>query len=143
MQLFSHNSDMLIPNLSHAKLYFKFSLSKLQNTMAAKIADKVSIIMIIHHVWVHSGHTNLTFVLFLMAKYRFLIPINLVQYSNNFYITCSFREKSKMAANYTASANTIFLNVVGSFFLPKKYTASKNSTSMLHVVTGNAKNMII
>ena len=30
--------------------------------MAAKIADKVSIIMIIHHVWVHSGHTNLTFV---------------------------------------------------------------------------------
>ena len=35
---------------------------KLQNKMAAKIADEVSIIMIIHHVWVHSGHTNLTFV---------------------------------------------------------------------------------
>ena len=41
---------------------FSFSLSKLQNKMAAKITDKVSIIMIIHHVWVHSGHTNLTFV---------------------------------------------------------------------------------
>ena len=27
--------------------------------------------------------------------------------------------------------------------MEKKYTASKNSTSMLHVVTGNAKNMII
>ena len=93
--------------------------------MAAKIADKVSFIMIIHHVWVHSGYKNLTFVfkipfcfekfhvlrpgqllrkkskmadnntestitfsnshrkLFLVAKYRFLIPINLVQYSNN------------------------------------------------------------
>ena len=103
---------------------FSFSLLKLQNKMAAKIADKVSVIMIIHHVWVHSGHTNLTFVfkitcfeefhvlrpgrlsrkkfkmaanntestitffkshrkLFLVAKYRFLIPINLVQYSNN------------------------------------------------------------
>ena len=24
MQLFSHNSDMLIPNLPHAKLYFEF-----------------------------------------------------------------------------------------------------------------------
>ena len=41
---------------------FSFSLSKLQNKMAAKIADKVSISMILHHVWVHSGHTNLTFV---------------------------------------------------------------------------------
>ena len=39
-------------------LFLVFSLSKLQNKMAAKIADKVSIIMIIHHVWVHSGHTN-------------------------------------------------------------------------------------
>ena len=37
MQLFSHNSDMLIPNLPHAKLYCEFS--KLQNKMAAKIAD--------------------------------------------------------------------------------------------------------
>ena len=26
--------------------------------MAAKIADKVTIIMIIHHVWVYSEHTN-------------------------------------------------------------------------------------
>ena len=55
-----------------------------------------------------------------------------------------------MAANYTASTVTIFLNVVGSYFwrlngflIQKKYTASYNSTSMLHVVTGNAKNMII
>ena len=62
MQLFSRNSDMLIPNLPHAKLYFQVSLSKLQYKMAAKITDKVSIIMIIHHAWVHSGHTNLTFV---------------------------------------------------------------------------------
>ena len=51
-----------------------------------------------------------------------------------------------MAANYTASIITIFLNVVGSyvlrlnsFLIQKYYTASKNSTSMLHVVTGNAK----
>ena len=55
-----------------------------------------------------------------------------------------------MAANYTASTITIFLNVVGSyawrlnsFLIQKNYTASKNSTTMLHVVTGNAKNMII
>ena len=54
-----------------------------------------------------------------------------------------------MAANYTASTVTIFLNVVGSYFwrlnsflIQKNYTASNNSTSMLHVVTGNAKNMI-
>ena len=55
-----------------------------------------------------------------------------------------------MAANYTASTITIFLNVVGSYFwrlynflIQKKYTASKNATSMLHVVPGDAKNMII
>ena len=30
MQLFSHNSNMLIPNLPHAKLIFSFSLSKLK-----------------------------------------------------------------------------------------------------------------
>ena len=55
-----------------------------------------------------------------------------------------------MAVNYTESTITIFLNVVGSYFwrfnsflVQKNYTASKNSTSMLHVVTGNAKNMII
>ena len=55
-----------------------------------------------------------------------------------------------MAANYSASTITIFLNAVGSyvwrlnsFLIQKKYTASKNSTSMLHVVTGDAKNMII
>ena len=55
-----------------------------------------------------------------------------------------------MAANHTASTITVFLNVVGSYFwrldsflIEKNYTASKNSTSMLHVVTGNAKNMII
>ena len=50
-----------------------------------------------------------------------------------------------MAANYAASTITI-TNVVGSYFwrlnsflIPKKYkyTTSKNSTSMLHVVTGN------
>ena len=53
-----------------------------------------------------------------------------------------------MAANYTAITITIFLNVIGSycwrldcFLTPKKYTAPKNSASMLHVVTGNAKNM--
>ena len=55
-----------------------------------------------------------------------------------------------MTANYTANTITIFLNVVESYFLrlirfliQKNYTASKNSTSMLHVVTGNEKNMII
>ena len=55
-----------------------------------------------------------------------------------------------MAANYTASTITIFLNIVGSYFLrlysfliQKKYTTSKNATSMLHVVPGDAKNMII
>ena len=55
-----------------------------------------------------------------------------------------------MAANYTASTITIFQNVVGSYFwrlnsflIQENYTASKNSTSMLHVVTRNAKNMII
>ena len=55
-----------------------------------------------------------------------------------------------MAANYAASTITIFLNVVGSYFwrlysfvIQKNYTASQNPTSMLHVVTGNAKNMII
>ena len=57
-----------------------------------------------------------------------------------------------MANNNTASTITIFLNVVvilgyfwhlNSFVIQKHYTASKNSTSMLHVVTGNAKNMII
>ena len=55
-----------------------------------------------------------------------------------------------MAVNYTASTITIFLNVVGSYFwslnsflVQKNYTASKNSTSMLHVVPGIAKNMII
>ena len=52
-----------------------------------------------------------------------------------------------MAANYTASTITIFLNVVGScfwrlnsFLTQKNYIESKNPTSMLHVVTGNAKN---
>ena len=29
MQLFLHNSDMLIPNLPHAKLYFYFFLFKI------------------------------------------------------------------------------------------------------------------
>ena len=56
---------------------FSFSLSKLQNKMAAKIADKVSIIMIKHHVWVHSGHTNLTFVFkitFLFEEFHVLRP---------------------------------------------------------------------
>ena len=55
-----------------------------------------------------------------------------------------------MAGNYTGSTITIFLNVVGSYFwrlngflIQKNYTASKNSTSMLHVVTGNSKNVII
>ena len=56
-----------------------------------------------------------------------------------------------MAANYTASTITIFLNVVvlsyfwrlNSFLIQKHNAASKNSTSMLHVVTGNAKKMII
>ena len=55
-----------------------------------------------------------------------------------------------MAVNYTASTITIFLNVVGSYFwrlnsflVQKNYTASKNSTSMLYVVPGNANNMII
>ena len=55
-----------------------------------------------------------------------------------------------MAANYTASTITIFLNAVGSyvwrlnsFLNQKNYTASNNSTSMLHVITGNAENMII
>ena len=55
-----------------------------------------------------------------------------------------------MAANYTASIITIFLNVVESYFwrlnsflIQKNYTASKNTTSLLHVVTENAKNMII
>ena len=55
-----------------------------------------------------------------------------------------------MAVNYTESTITIFLNVVRSYFwrfnsflVQKNYTALKNSTSMLHVVTGNAKNMII
>ena len=55
-----------------------------------------------------------------------------------------------MATNYTASNVTIFLNVVGSYFwclnsflIQKNYTASNNPTSMLHVVTGNVKNMII
>ena len=36
-------------------LFLFFSLSKLQNKMAAKIADKVIIIMSIHHFRVHSG----------------------------------------------------------------------------------------
>ena len=55
-----------------------------------------------------------------------------------------------MTANYTANNITIFLNVVGryfwrlnSFLMQKNYTASNNSTSMLHVVTRNAKHMII
>ena len=55
-----------------------------------------------------------------------------------------------MAANYTASTITIFINVVGyyfwrlnSFLIQKNYTASKNTTFILHAVTGNAKNMII
>ena len=54
-----------------------------------------------------------------------------------------------MAVNYTASTITIFLNIVryfwrlNSFLVQKNYTASKNSTSMLHVVPGSAKNMII
>ena len=55
-----------------------------------------------------------------------------------------------MAANYTASTITIFLNAVGSYFwrlnkflIQKKLYSIKNSTSILHVVTGNAKNMII
>ena len=55
-----------------------------------------------------------------------------------------------MAANYTASTITIFLNVVGSYFwrsnsflTQTNYTASENSTSMLHIITGNVKNMII
>ena len=54
-----------------------------------------------------------------------------------------------MAVNYTARTITIFLNVVGSnfwrlnsFLVQQNYTALKNSTSMLHVVPGNAKNMI-
>ena len=42
--------------------------------------------------------------------------------------------------------DTLILNVVGSYFwrlnsflIQTNYTASKNSTSMLHVVTGNVK----
>ena len=84
----------------------------------------------------------------------FLIPINLVQYSNKpltiILHVVSGKNSSKMAANYTASTITIFLNFVGiyfwrlhSFLIQRNYTASKNSTSMFHVVTGNAKNMII
>ena len=55
-----------------------------------------------------------------------------------------------MAANYTASTITISLNVVGSYFwrpigflIQQNFTVSKNSTAMLHVATGNAKNKII
>ena len=55
-----------------------------------------------------------------------------------------------MAANYTASTITIFLNVAGSYFwrlnsflIQNNYTASKNSTSMVHLFTGYAKNMTI
>ena len=55
-----------------------------------------------------------------------------------------------MAVNYTARTITIFLNVVGSYFwrlnsflVQKNYTALKNSTSMLHVVPGNAKNYFL
>ena len=68
--------------------------------------------------------------------------------TSNFHITCSFRKKSKMAVNYTASTITIFLNVVvsycwrlNSFLIQKNYTTSKDSTSILHVVlvTGKAK----
>ena len=51
-----------------------------------------------------------------------------------------------MAVDYTASTITIFLNVVGSYFwrlnsflVQKNYTASKNSTPMLHVVPGMQK----
>ena len=55
-----------------------------------------------------------------------------------------------MAANYTASTITIFLNAIGSYFwrlneflIHKKLYGIKYSTSILHVVTGNPKNMII
>ena len=72
----------------------------MQNKMAAKIADKVLIIMIIHHVWVHSGHTNLTFVFkiffFVFEEFHVLSPGQLS------------RKKSKMAANNTESTITFF-----------------------------------
>ena len=47
-----------------------------------------------------------------------------------------------MAANNTASTITVFLKEVifGAYIV---FYIKKNSTSMLHVVTGNAKNMII
>ena len=78
---------------------FSFSLSKLQNKMAAKIADKVSIIMIIHHVWMHSGHTNLPFVFkitFCSEEFHVLRPGQLS------------RKKSKMAAANTESTIKFF-----------------------------------
>ena len=55
-----------------------------------------------------------------------------------------------MAANYTASTNNHLFKCRSKLFLAlksfsdtKNYTASQSSTSMLHVVTGNAKKMII
>ena len=72
----------------------------MQNKMAAKIADKVSIIMIIHHVWVHSGH-KLDFLfqnnIFVFEEFHVLRPGQLS------------RKKSKMAANNTESTITFFL----------------------------------
>ena len=53
MELFLHNSDMLIPNLPHAKLYFVFFLPKIQNKMAAKISENVTTL---RHDLLHNEH---------------------------------------------------------------------------------------
>ena len=84
-----------------------------------------------------------------MAKYRFLISINLVYttvITSNFYVVSG---KSKMAAIYTASSITIFLNVVGSYLWRlnscwyKKIHNIKQLNFHVTCIYGNSKNIII
>ena len=62
-----------------------FSLAKLTNIMADKIADKVTIIMIIHHVWVHSGHFRVKNNLFVLrnSMFRDLVDNNAINVKNS------------------------------------------------------------
>ena len=53
MQLFYHNSDMLIPNVAHAKLYSVFFLLKIQKQNGRQNFTTV------HHGLAHNEHKHI------------------------------------------------------------------------------------
>ena len=91
MQLFSHNSNMLIPNLPHAKLYFQNG--RQNNRYIPNYHDYTSCPGAQR---THKLDFRVRNNIFSFVEFRFLRPGQLS------------RKKSKMAANNTESTITFF-----------------------------------